>query len=141
MLRLRPAARDDLDAAARWYEAQESGLGRQFLAEVRLVFQRIRSNPAAPADMESRVGSARVNPSSQTNRTPRSNLSGSSVNRASASPTARTTFDAMSSLPPQGSWSSPVSRLTAIAFMVKSRRARSSSSDVPNWTVGFRVPS
>ncbi len=47
MLRLRPAARDDLDAAARWYEAQESGLGRQFLAEVRLVFQRIRSNPAA----------------------------------------------------------------------------------------------
>ncbi|MCP9914642.1 type II toxin-antitoxin system RelE/ParE family toxin [Cyanobium sp. BA20m-14] len=47
MLRLRPAARDDLDAAARWYEAQEPGLGRQFLAEVRLVFQRIRSNPAA----------------------------------------------------------------------------------------------
>ena len=45
MLRLRPAARDDLDAAARWYEAQEPGLGRQFLAEVRLVFQRIRSNP------------------------------------------------------------------------------------------------
>ena len=26
---------------------QEPGLGRQFLAEVRLVFQRIRSNPAA----------------------------------------------------------------------------------------------
>ena len=47
MLRLRPAARDDLDAAARWYEAQEIGLGRQFLTEVRLVFQRIRSNPAA----------------------------------------------------------------------------------------------
>ena len=47
MLRLRPAARDDLDAAARWTEAQEPGLGRQFLAEVRLVFQRIRSNPAA----------------------------------------------------------------------------------------------
>jgi len=46
VLRLRPAARDDLDAAARWYEAQEPGLGRQFLAEVRLVFQRIRSNPA-----------------------------------------------------------------------------------------------
>ena len=47
MLRLRPAARDDLDAAARWTEAQEPGLGRQFLAEVRLVFWRIRSNPAA----------------------------------------------------------------------------------------------
>ena len=34
-------------AAARWYEAQEKGLGRQFLAEVRLVFQRIRANPDA----------------------------------------------------------------------------------------------
>lgn len=47
MLRLRPAARDDLDAAARWYEAQEPGLGRQFLAEARLAFERIRSNPVA----------------------------------------------------------------------------------------------
>lgn len=44
MPRLRPAARDDLDAEARWYEAQETGLGRQFLAEVRLLLQRIRSN-------------------------------------------------------------------------------------------------
>ena len=34
-------------AAARWYEAQEKRLGRQFLAEVRLVFQRIRANPDA----------------------------------------------------------------------------------------------
>jgi toxin ParE1/3/4 len=47
VLRLRPAARDDLDAAARWYEAQEHGLGRQFLAEVRLLLQRILSNPEA----------------------------------------------------------------------------------------------
>jgi toxin ParE1/3/4 len=46
-LRLRPEAREDLDAAARWYEAQAKGLGRQFLAEVRLVFQRIRTNPDA----------------------------------------------------------------------------------------------
>lgn len=46
MLRLRLAARDDLDTAARWYEAQEHGLGRQLLAEVRLL-QRIRSNPEA----------------------------------------------------------------------------------------------
>ena len=43
VLRLRPEARDDLDAAARWYEAQETGLGRQFLKEVRLAFERIRS--------------------------------------------------------------------------------------------------
>ena len=47
ILRLRSAARDDLAAAARWYETQEPGLGRQFLAEVRLILQRIRSNPAA----------------------------------------------------------------------------------------------
>jgi len=37
VLRLRPEARDDLYAAARWYEAQEIGLGRQFLTDVRLV--------------------------------------------------------------------------------------------------------
>ena len=37
VLRLRPAARDDLDAAARWSEDQEPGLGRQFLAEVRRI--------------------------------------------------------------------------------------------------------
>ncbi|MCP9775929.1 type II toxin-antitoxin system RelE/ParE family toxin [Cyanobium sp. WAJ14-Wanaka] len=46
-MRLRVAARDDLEAAARWYEAQELGLGRLFLAEVRLLFQRIRTNPEA----------------------------------------------------------------------------------------------
>jgi len=34
VLRLRPEARDDLYAAARWYEAQEIGLGRQFLTDV-----------------------------------------------------------------------------------------------------------
>ena len=47
VLRLRPEARDDLVAAARWYEAQEIGLGRQFLTDVRLAFERIRSNPVA----------------------------------------------------------------------------------------------
>ncbi len=47
VLRLRPEARDDLYAAARWYEAKEIGLGRQFLAEVRLTFERISSNPVA----------------------------------------------------------------------------------------------
>jgi plasmid stabilization system protein ParE len=46
-LRLRPEARLDLEAAARWYEAQEQGLGRQFLDEVRLTFERIRANPEA----------------------------------------------------------------------------------------------
>lgn len=45
VLRLRPEARLDLEAAARWYEAQEPGLGRRFLQEVRQAFHRIRSNP------------------------------------------------------------------------------------------------
>ncbi|MGB7564298.1 MAG: type II toxin-antitoxin system RelE/ParE family toxin [Prochlorococcaceae cyanobacterium] len=44
-LRLRPEARLDLEAAARWYEAQEQGLGRLFLEEVRATFHRIRTNP------------------------------------------------------------------------------------------------
>jgi len=44
-LRLRPEARLDLEAAARWYEAQEQGLGRLFLEEVRASFHRIRTNP------------------------------------------------------------------------------------------------
>ena len=47
VLRPRLEARDNLDAAARWYEAQEIGLGRQFLTGVRLSFERIRSNPVA----------------------------------------------------------------------------------------------
>jgi plasmid stabilization system protein ParE len=46
-LRLRSEAQADLDAAARWYEAQQQGLGTQFLAEVRLALQRIRTNPDA----------------------------------------------------------------------------------------------
>jgi len=41
-LRLRPEAREDLDAAARWYEAQENGLGHQFLAEIRPSGQQLR---------------------------------------------------------------------------------------------------
>jgi plasmid stabilization system protein ParE len=47
MLRLRPEARLDLQVAARWYEAQEQGLGRKFLDEVRRTLQRIRTNPEA----------------------------------------------------------------------------------------------
>jgi toxin ParE1/3/4 len=50
VLRLRPEARLDLEAAARWYEAQEPGLGRRFLQEVRQAFHRIRGNPEAYAE-------------------------------------------------------------------------------------------
>ncbi|MCP9845819.1 hypothetical protein KBY86_02770 [Synechococcus sp. Lug-A] len=47
VLRLRPESQLDLEAAARWYESQEQGLGRLFLEQVRVTFHRIRSNPEA----------------------------------------------------------------------------------------------
>ncbi len=47
VLRLRPEARLDLEAAARWYEAQEQGLGQHVLDQVRLALRRIRSTPEA----------------------------------------------------------------------------------------------
>jgi len=56
VLRLRPEARFDLEAAARWYETQEPGLGRNFLHEVRQAFDRIRSNPEAYASISGRAG-------------------------------------------------------------------------------------
>ncbi len=48
VLRLRPEARDDLVAAARWYEAQEIGLGGHFLAEVLLAFFQHLQGTALP---------------------------------------------------------------------------------------------
>ncbi len=41
-------------------------------------------------------------------------------------------------MPPDGSTSTTCGRRTASAFTVKSRRTRSSSSDEPNSTSGFR---
>ncbi len=38
VLRLRPEALLDLEAAARWYEVQEQGLGRLLVEEVRVTF-------------------------------------------------------------------------------------------------------
>ena len=48
-LGLRPEAQLDLEAAVRWYEAQEQGLGRLVLEQVSATFQRIRTNPEAYA--------------------------------------------------------------------------------------------
>ena len=45
LLQLRQEAADDLEAAVRWYQSQDHQLGQQFLSEVRLTFQRIRTNP------------------------------------------------------------------------------------------------
>ena len=57
---------------------------------------------------------------------------------ADGSPTARSTPRFRSSWPPNGSRSSPVDGEYAIALIVKSRRARSSSSDTPNSTTACR---
>jgi len=56
-LRLRPEAQLDLEAAARWNEAQEQGLGRLFLEQVRVSIASVatlRLTPwatAAPAEL------------------------------------------------------------------------------------------
>mmetsp|Transcript_44369 Transcript_44369/g.105745 ORF Transcript_44369/g.105745 Transcript_44369/m.105745 type:complete len:265 (-) Transcript_44369:884-1678(-) len=65
----------------------------------------------------------------------------SSLSRASASPTARSTPFAMSSCPPYGSKSSRRPTCTAMALMVKSRRRRSSLRDFPKVTASGRRPS
>jgi hypothetical protein len=38
-------AKADVRAAARWYELQRSGLGREFVAEVDAALNRIAENP------------------------------------------------------------------------------------------------
>src|SRR5437660_1726118 len=44
-IRLLPDAKDEFDAAADWYEQRQAGLGADFVARVREVFQRITANP------------------------------------------------------------------------------------------------
>jgi toxin ParE1/3/4 len=40
-------SRDDLRSAAKWYEGCRAGLGRDFLAKVRVAFARIADGPKA----------------------------------------------------------------------------------------------
>lgn len=44
-LLIRRQAKSDLRQAARWYEGQSSGLGREFVAEVETALNRIVENP------------------------------------------------------------------------------------------------
>ena len=44
-VRLRPEAESDLDETARWYEAQRSGLGSEFLDEVLRALSAISDQP------------------------------------------------------------------------------------------------
>jgi toxin ParE1/3/4 len=51
-LRIDPAAEEETQEAAQWYEDQRGGLGLEFLAAVDAVVQRIRDNPFAFALLE-----------------------------------------------------------------------------------------
>jgi plasmid stabilization system protein ParE len=42
----RPAANSDVEAAFHWHEAQELGLGDQFLDELRATYDRIAAGPS-----------------------------------------------------------------------------------------------
>lgn len=44
---LSPAARDELRAAAKWYDDARPGLGLEFLAATRVAVRRIREKPSA----------------------------------------------------------------------------------------------
>ena len=44
---LLPDARDDIDAARRWYDNQRAGLGRRFGDDVRSAIERIVATPSA----------------------------------------------------------------------------------------------
>ena len=68
-----------------------------------------------------------LKPSLPAKRTARIGLSPSSINRSCAFPTVLIIFFLMSLRPPYGSTTFPSARFTAIAFIVKSRRERSSS--------------
>ena len=73
-------------------------------------------------------------------RTARSIRNGSSRIRSRGSPTGRITPVSRSLRPSKGSRISPVSASAAMALMVKSLRARSSSRLSPNRTSGWRLP-
>jgi toxin ParE1/3/4 len=45
-VRVEPEAKQELSAAAEWYEQQREGLGRELLAEVDAVFTEIARNPS-----------------------------------------------------------------------------------------------
>lgn len=59
-IRLLPEARDEFDSAVDWYEQRQPGLGADFLAQVREVFQRIAANPQLHATVYQDVRKAVV---------------------------------------------------------------------------------
>ena len=97
----------------------------------------ISSRPAWSV-IAARTSSATVNPSLAANLAARRMRSGSSPNDRSGGPGVRSIFSLSDSRPPNGSMNSYPGSRAAIALTVKSRRARSSSRDVPYCTSGLR---
>lgn len=58
---VQPQSDLDIQAAAVWYEDQQSGLGTRFLDELDLVFQRIAESPLQFPRLESEVRRALLN--------------------------------------------------------------------------------
>ena len=81
---------------------------------------------------------ATVNPSRAANRAARRMRSGSSEKESSGRPGVLITFSRSAASPPNGSTSSNEGSRAAIALIVKSRRSRSATSDVPYFTSGLR---
>ena len=50
-----PAVEADVEAAFDWYEAQEPGLGFEFLEELRAAYQRILNHPFGYQDLRSGI--------------------------------------------------------------------------------------
>ena len=96
------------------------------------------SRRSACSVMAARTSAATVNPSLAANLAARRMRSGSSPNDCSGGPGVRSTFSRSASKPPNGSVNSYPGSRAAIALTVKSRRPRSSSSDVPYCTSGLR---
>lgn len=58
---IRPEAEDDLDAAFDWYEAQRSGLGRDFAREISQCIDTIAVSPLLYAEITDSVRRALAN--------------------------------------------------------------------------------
>ena len=82
---------------------------------------------------------ATVKPSWAVNRAARIIRSGSSENESSGRPGVRSTWWARSTTPPKGSSSCCSGSASAIELTVKSRLARSPTSESPYWTAGLRL--
>ncbi len=51
LIRIRPEAERDVEEAFFWYEKQRPGLGREFVAELDLVYERLAETPLIFADI------------------------------------------------------------------------------------------